>query len=171
VKLTRQQRALLFAGECPRFTYPGAQPCPVAVGHVEVLSAHVRLEVTGIRRTAKGEHVLTYTLHNNRLGQRFLAVQDGQSHPEQYAHSGGSGVDPEAGEAVDGFTQKRITREAHARAGDRLEQMIFAMEEVRALLEAKVKDNPGLRAEISAELWQIRGRIDAAKAKLKRRAA
>lgn len=174
MKLTRQQRSLLFAGATPRFVYPGADPCPVKAGHVEVLSVHVRLEVTGVRRTAKGDHTLVYTLHNNRLGQRFLAVQDGQlpgRDDGQYNFSGGSGVDPEAGEAVDDFTQRRITKDSRAKTRRDLEAMIVAMEGIRDALDQQVKDNPQLRAEISAELWQIRGRIDAARAKLKRRMA
>ncbi len=171
MRLTRSQRSQLFEGDCPKITYPGATPCPVEVGHVEVLSAHVRLEITGVRRTKKGEWSLVYTLHNNRIGQRFLAVQDGQLHPQQYAHSGGSAVDPECGEAVDEFTQRKITRDSRDRTRRELEEMVAAMEQVRSALDEQVKARPDLARAVSKELWQIRGRIDAAKTKLKRRMA
>ena len=74
-------------------------------------------------------------------------------------------------EAVDDVTQKRLTREARATERDALEQMIAAMEQVRAALDDRIRDNPDLRRAIGKELWQIRGRIDAAKNRLKRRMA
>ena len=74
-------------------------------------------------------------------------------------------------EAVDDVTQKRLTREARAAERDALEQMIAAMEQVRAALDDRIRNNPDLQRAIGKELWQIRGRIDAAKARLKRRMA
>ena len=73
--------------------------------------------------------------------------------------------------SVDAFTQRRFSRDARDRERRALEDMIAAMEQVRSALDDRVRDNPELRKEISAELWQIRGRLDAAKNKLRRRMA
>jgi len=166
--LTREQRAALFAGDPVRLTFDGKKPCPVKAGHIEVLSAHVRLEVTGIRRTRDGDHTLVYTLHNNRLGQRFLA-----RHGDElgYSHVGPSDVDCEAGEAVDDFTQKRITRESRDREQREIGELLAAMEDVREALDERIRQRPEAAKIIGRELWQLRGRIDAAKARLKRRMA
>jgi hypothetical protein len=47
------------------------------VGHVEVLSPHVRIEVTGIRRTRKGEWSLQYTLWDQRRDRTRYLVPAG----------------------------------------------------------------------------------------------
>lgn len=171
MNLRRAQRSALFAGDCPKLTYPGDVPCPVKIGHIEVLSAHVRLEVTGIRRTRKGEWVLDYTLHNNRIGQRFLAVQDGQLAPEQYAHSGGSAVDPECGEAVDAFTQKRITQQARLREQEAMGELMAAAEDVRAAIKERMEASPEFRRLAGRDIWRLRSQLDRMIANMRNRAA
>lgn len=168
LRLTREQRSELVRGECPRITFPADKPRPLPVGYVKVITPHVKLEVTGYRKAADGEHVLVYTLHNNRLGQRYLA-KHGDEHG--YSHTGGSDVDSEAGEAIDEFTQRRFTAEARIRDQAALGELLSAMEDVRAALDERVKANPDAAKVIGRELWQLRGRIDAAKARLKRRMA
>lgn len=171
LKLTREQRTLLFAGEPVKLTFPGDKPCPVPEGHVEVLSAHVKIEVTGTRRSKTGEHVLIYTLHNNRLGQRFLAVQDGQSHPEQYAYSGGSGVDNEAGEAVDEFTQRRITDRSRQAERARANEIILAVEDVRQAIRERAEQSPEFRKMAGRSLYRIGAELDRVVKNAKRHAA
>lgn len=171
ILLTRNQRSALFAGKPVKLTYPGDKPCPIPIGHVEVLSAHVRLEVTDHRRSAVGDHVLVYTLYNDRVGQRFLAVQDGQIHPEQYAHSGGSRIDPEAGEAVDGFTQKRITAEAKARERLAAGELLAAAEELRAVLKDRIEASPEFMQMAGRDVWLLRSKLDRLVSNVKRRAA
>lgn len=171
MKLTREQRSSLFAGDPVKLTFPGGTPCPVEVGHVEVLSAHVWLEVTGVRRSSKGEHVLIYTLSNNRLGQRFLAAQDGQAHPEQYAHSGGSGIDPEAGEAVDEFTQRKITEAAKVREREAIGDLLVTLEDLRSAIRDRLETNPEAVRIMGRDAWALRSKIDSVERRLKRRHA
>lgn len=172
MKLSREQRALLFAGECPKLSYPGSAPCPVKKGHTEVLSAHVWLEVTDIRRTSKGEWSLVYTLTNNRLGQRFMAKQDGLSHPEQYTSHSATGIDREAGEAVDEFTQRRITEDAKRNESQRKQQeagdLLSAMQELRSTIDGLEE---GQKRRISRTLWQLRSRLDSAEREMRKRLA
>lgn len=170
LKLSTDQRLALFAGECPKITFPGERPCPVMRGHVEVLSPHVRLEVEGARRTADGDWSLIYLLHNNRLGQRFLAAQDGQLHPEQYAHSGGSAVDPEAGEAVDEFTQRRITQEARLREREAAAELLAAAEDVREAVKQRMS-SPEFRKLAGREVWRLRAELDRMIDNIRNRAA
>lgn len=171
MKLTREQRSALFAGDPPRITFPGDAPCPIKPGHVEVLSAHVKFEVTGARRNKKGEWVLVYTLYNNRLGQRFLAVQDGQKHPEQYAHSGGSAVDEEAGEAVDDFTQRRITKESRENQRKAIEELFIVLEDLRGAVNERLAGNPEARKLMGRDAWALKSKIDAVERRLRRRHA
>ena len=171
MKLTAAQRAALYEGKAPKITYPGGDPCPVAAGHVEALSTQVWLEVTEVRRTAKGDHVLVYTLYNNRIGQRFLAVQAGQIHPEQYAHSGGSGVDPEAGEAVDDATQKQLTKRAHDQRHGEVAEMLNATAELRAALNARIETHPRFQQVAGREIWRLRSELDRLTSKLRNRMA
>jgi hypothetical protein len=172
MKLTADQRAALYSGKAPKITFPGADPCPVAPGHIEALSTQVWLEVTEVRRTAKGDHVLVYTLYNNRIGQRFLAVQAGQIQPEQYAHSGGSSIDPEAGEAVDEQTQARLTQQArerdqHART-EAVGELLGAMETMRCAIDSLSAERS---RRMSRTLWQLRSRLDSAEHEMRRRLA
>jgi hypothetical protein len=172
MKLSASQRSDLFAGLVPKITFPGASPCPVKVGHVEVLSPHVRIEVTEIRRSKKGDWVIVYALFNNRLGQRFLAAQDGQIHPENYTHSGGSAIDHEAGEAVDEFTQRQITRQARLRHQQNVEVelggLLAAMRELRGAIDEMPEDR---KRRMSRSLWQLRARLDSAEREMRRRLA
>lgn len=159
MRLTREQRNALFAGGTPKIVYPGARPCPVKVGDVAELSKNVRLEVTGVRRTAKGDHTLIYVLHNRNLGQRFLANQHGQLHPEQYVHNPAGAIDREAGECVDDFTQRRITRAARER--EVLENAEFVAAAEAVLTELKRLGHPAdrpLRRELDRYMARQRNR-------------
>jgi len=171
VKLTREQRKLLFDGEPVKIAFPGDKPCPIKVGHVEHLSPNVWFEVTDLRRAKTGEHVLVYTLFNNRLGQRFLATQDGQKHPEQYDYSGGSGVDYEAGEAVDAFTQRKFTRDARKRELEATGELLAALEDLRAAVKERLEMNPEAIAIMGRDAWALRSKIDSIERRLKRRQA
>lgn len=100
---------------------------------------------------------------------RFMARQQGQAHPQQYVGSALGAIDD--AECVDELTQRRFTAEAHLRDQAALGELLSAMEDVRAALDERVKANPDAAKVIGKELWQVRGRIDAAKARLKRRMA
>lgn len=167
MKLSRSDRSKLFAGDPVKLIFPGSEPCPYPKGHVEALSKHVWLEVTEIRRTAEGDHSLGYTLHNNKLGARFLANQHGQTHPEQYVSSPAGAIDPEAGEAVDDFTQKRITREARAKERLDLADLIVAAEQTLNLVKARGEQTPSLKREY----FRIRRELDRLIEREKRKAA
>ena len=84
------------------------------------------------------------------------------------AINGGRECEPEG---VDPTDLKRFRDRAKDNERRRLEEMIAQMEEVRNALDERVKGNPELAIAIGKELWQIRGRIDAAKKRLKRRMA
>jgi hypothetical protein len=131
VKLTRDQRNALFAGQKPKLTFPGEEDCPVEVGHVETLSSNVSFEVTAIDKTKDGEHSLRYTVHDKRSHHRFLARQQGQMpNPNlNYVNNPSRGIDLDAGEAVDEFTQQRITKESHSRQAHATADLIAAAEE------------------------------------------
>lgn len=173
MKLNREERAKLFAGEPISITFPATEPCPYPVGHIEVLSANVRLEVTEIRRTKpsakdpEGRHSLGYTLHNQRLGDRYLAKQAGQAHPEQYVSSPSGGIDLEAGAAVDELTQLRITREARAKEREETAELVAAAEEVAAKLKERSDQDPS-RKRVD---WPLRREIDRLVQREKRKAA
>lgn len=69
---------------------------------------------------------------------------------------------------IDREAERELTRASRANTRRELEDYIAAMEELRFELDKQVKARPGLAKTIGRELWQIRGRIDAAKARLKR---
>jgi hypothetical protein len=169
VKLTRDQRTKLFAGEPVTITFPGDSPCPYPIGHIEVLSANVKLEVTEIRRTKptpedpEGRHSLGYTLHNQRLGDRYMAKQSGQAHPEQYVSSPAGGIDLEAGAAVDELTQRRITREAKAKAQRDVAEHLSVLEKLELVLTAQMQ---GRNLTTQGEMKQARAQIKRAKRKI-----
>lgn len=75
---------------------------------------------------------------------------------------------PETDETVDEFSQRRYTLRSRETLTKRIQEDIAAMEDVRSALDDLVKKRPHMAGEIGRELWQIRGRIDAAKKKLKR---
>lgn len=156
MKLTREERRKLFAGIPVKLIFPGSEPCPYPIGHIEVLSKHVRLEVTEIRRTAEGDHSLGYTLHNDKLGERYMARQHGQVHPEQYVTSPAGGFDTEAGAAVDDFTQKRITREARERERQEMADVVVAAENVLNAIKARTETQPSMRRAY----WPLRRELD-----------
>lgn len=168
LRLTRTQRSLLVAGETPKLEFAGPpESPPVEVGEIIVLTKNVRLEITELRRTAENDYSLGYTLHNERLGSRFLANQHGQTHPEQYVSSPAGGIDTEAGEAVDDFTQKRITREARAKEAEQGADVLVAAENVLDALRERAEVQPSLkRAE-----FPIRRELDRFIKREKRKAA
>jgi hypothetical protein len=184
MKLTREQRKALFDGNPVKITFPGSRPCPIEEGHLEILSAHVYLEVTGIRRNRKGDWTLVYTLYNNRIGQRFLAAQDGQrippghewdptdseGHEGQYTHSGGFSVDHEAGEAVDDFTQRRITEAAKVKHRQDVGELLAAAEEIRAAVSERM-DRPEFRAQAGWYVHRLKTELDALIENQRRKAA
>jgi hypothetical protein len=78
---------------------------------------------------------------------------------------------PECDESIDELAQRRIDLRAREQITRRIGDDIAAMEEVRSALDDLLKKRPHMTSTIGRELWQIRGRIDAAKKNLKRRQA
>lgn len=166
MKLTKQQRSELFAGRTPKITLPGDKPCPVQSGYVHALSANVKIVVVGVNKDRHGDHSLVYALHDAR--ERYLARQDGRTHPEQYASSNVGGIDHEAGRAIDAATQEEYSKEGRAR--DRLRQE--AKHEARkalsrsqrlALVEQEAKQR---RVPISTQLGAIERQLERIESRL-----
>lgn len=193
-KLTREQRSSLFSGQPVKITFPGDEECPVSVGHIEVLSANVRLEVTAIdktkdRKTGETLYLLRYTLFNDNLGRRFLAKQQGQRggvwprsddpHGDeertgstgQYAANPGGGMDHEAGEAVDEFTQQRITKESRQKGAQATADLIAAAEEVQRAIRERAESSPEFKREARLTMHRIRRELDRFIERQKRKAA
>jgi hypothetical protein len=77
LRLTREQRVEIFAGNYPRIAFPGDRPCPVGPGDVHRLSAKVSIAVLGVRRHRKtGEHILQYAVRDDRPRLLRSGVRD-----------------------------------------------------------------------------------------------
>lgn len=66
LKLTREQRFMLFHGSNPRIAFSAKDPCPAKVGDVLKLSPKLSIEVRGVRRTKQGEWVIEYMVKDER---------------------------------------------------------------------------------------------------------
>lgn len=90
IRLSRTERAAIFAGDHPRLTFPGDRECPVAPGHIHPLSASVSLEVLAVKRTKGGEWRLDYLLRDNRpqFVRRVPPIHDARKEAERGEPSG-----------------------------------------------------------------------------------
>lgn len=143
LKLSREQRARLFAGDCPRIG--GEGDCPVTVGYVYRLSPRLELEVTKVC-TQKDLWWLRYIVHDRRHRVRnlrrtptdtpdFEAIRDafsdenfrwdelpvvrekGTTDPAEDSAYTTSRLNTvtDAGEGVDEETLKRFSKDGHRR--------------------------------------------------------
>lgn len=137
MRLDRETRNRLFAGESPRIG--GAGACPVERGYTFMLSSQVQVKVMQVRR-AKSGWWLIYEVTDHRDPPRLLRRTPGiprgdfdavrQSFDEygypaaptpeaireaarESAYTTIPGPLADAGEAVDELTQRRLTAEAH----------------------------------------------------------
>jgi hypothetical protein len=154
--LTRIQRSLLFAGECPRIS--GTGKCPVEQGQVYPLSSKVSIKVLAVRVPKPDLWMLHYELRDTRDKIRLLkhtpSISQGdfqrvrnsfdpygypqdptpdvlhEAAQESAYSSAPVSLVPSAGEAVDEQTQSWFTK------------------------EARIADN--LRAEFRREQWELK---------------
>lgn len=117
MKLTQEQRAELFAGDHPRITFPGDEPCPVEPGHIHKLSSEVEIEVMGVTETKRGEWRVDYVLRDQRpdLLRRVPPVHD----PRREAKRG-EPVGDELRRAARESSTTHSQAEAVADAGERV---------------------------------------------------
>lgn len=130
MKLTREQRVMLFAGEHPRISFPASEPCPARVGEVVHLSREVEIEVLAIVETKTKDWRIDYVLRDMRanLMRRVPPVHDakreaerGDPGPEELrraaresavTHSPLEAVPGDGGELVEPEVQAEFTMEA-----------------------------------------------------------
>ncbi len=143
LRLTRAQRTAIFAGGAPRIAFPGTQPPDIEAGQVIPLSTNVSLTIRGTTRGKKGEHILVYSVRDDRpnlLRRRPPAhspqgADEGPLDAEAIARAAresaytttSHGALTDAGEAVEPEYQDKLTRESRARwaaeqSTERLEQ-------------------------------------------------
>lgn len=128
------------------------------------------LKAIGRLREKHGDDLLPYLLsvQRSRIERpRFMAKQQGRrpNQLRQYTTSAEGAIDD--AETVGDLAQRRFSEAAFQSDADRLQEDILAMEDVRSALDDLLKERPHLKQTIGKELWQIRGRIQAAKTKLK----
>jgi hypothetical protein len=136
LKLTREQRHQIFAGEPPKIT--GEGECPVEAGYVLELSSRVRLTVLQVRTRKGGGWSLQYEVSDRRDAPRILRRTPGIHHVTKddlddngdpkpltadeihraamdSAYTGRPTSLSDAGEAVDEKTQRRFSELARDR--------------------------------------------------------
>jgi hypothetical protein len=139
LRLTREVRARLFAGETPAIT--GSGPCAAEAGKTYALSPCVDIRILAVRRHRRGGWVLSYEIHDRRDVPRLLlrapgigdsdfeAIResfDEYGYPEEptadvlaraaresaYTSRASMSAITDAGEAIDERTQTKYTEEA-----------------------------------------------------------
>jgi hypothetical protein len=169
VKLAKGTRRDLYRGGVVYFDWPG--PLPPSRANTYVLETSrtdgvpARFRVLAIDDDGEGNVRVAARLEGDVV--RLLDRRGGYTSFEGQALHDGPEPEPEA---VDAATQRRLTALAAGRREGEIVEAIEALEEVRATLERRLAANPAARL-VRRELWQVRGRIDAARTKLRRAAA
>lgn len=74
-------------------------------------------------------------------------------------------------EAVDEFTQRRITEQARARDRESVGELLAALEDLREAVKDRLEMNPDARRIMGRDAWALRSKIDSVERRLKRRHA
>lgn len=199
--LTKDQRAKLFAGGCPRITGDGT--CPVEPGYVYTISRGFTLQVTRVVKRDGGWH-LRYTVRDTRHKYRnvrrtpadnidYDAVREAYC-PENFRYdsapivresgnhdsaeesaytSSQINLVAECGEGVDAVTQERFVAEGRLR---HLERQVKRLapgkpDDIGAEIASIINEARSKGVDVTGELRVIRKRMDAMRGKIVGRAA
>jgi hypothetical protein len=169
VKLPKATRADLHKGGLVYFDWPGPdKPRRDNTYTLETsreAGVPVRFRVLAITAREDGGHRVAARLEGDVV--RLLDRRGGYTSFEPQALHNGPEPEPEA---VDVATQRRLTAAAGLRREGEISEALEALEDVRGTLERRLAANPAAHL-VRRELWQVKGRIDAARTKLRRAAA
>lgn len=201
LKLSRGQRAAIFAGQAPQITGIENQ-CPVDVGHVEHLSSRVSLEVLKVNRRRRGGWSIQYQVVDRRDPVRKLRRTPGVENvealrktfdehgypreltPGEVADAAGESSYTamptslsDAGEAVRSDVQERFTKEAmtHDELRAQKRREMWEREQGAQRIEQRLREERDraelLGTDVHRETAAIRRMVQRMRSKNDRRAA